>query len=103
MAALEEAIEEWIEFARTDGLEIPEPLPSLGRFSGKFTFRVPRSLHQRLSGMSEIEGLSLNQYLLYLVTKALNGEGAKESSVTANADYVRKAKGPLVQDRDRGK
>lgn len=38
---------------------------SLEEYSGRLVLRIPRSLHKRLKEQAEIEGVSLNQYMLY--------------------------------------
>ncbi len=46
------------------------PLPnSADRYSGKFVVRVPKSLHRSLAAAAEREGVSLNQYALYKLSK----------------------------------
>ncbi|MCD5406261.1 MAG: toxin-antitoxin system HicB family antitoxin [Desulfotomaculum sp.] len=37
-------------------------------FSGKFTLRIPKSLHGILAKQAEQEDISLNQYLLSLIS-----------------------------------
>lgn len=37
----------------------------LEEYSGKLVLRIPRSLHKKLKEQAEIEGVSLNQYMLY--------------------------------------
>ena len=39
------------------------------RYSGKFVVRVPKSLHRSLAAAAEREGVSLNQYALYKLSK----------------------------------
>lgn len=34
-------------------------------YSGRLVLRIPRSLHKHLKEEAEIEGVSLNQYMLY--------------------------------------
>jgi antitoxin HicB len=65
----------WIETAMGEGREIPKPKNiNEDDFSGKFTLRLPKTLHKELTLQAEEEGVSLNQYLLYLITKGLNKE-----------------------------
>jgi predicted RNase H-like HicB family nuclease len=72
--AIEECKEAWIEFALEDGQDIP--LPSTERkYSGKFSLRIPPSLHERLVEQAEAEDLSLNAYCLYLLSL---GTGRRE-------------------------
>lgn len=42
---------------------------SLEEYSGKLVLRIPRSLHKALKEAAEIEGVSLNQYMLYKLAK----------------------------------
>ena len=58
----------WLEAALADGLEIAEP-DSLESYSGQFKLRIPKSLHKTLAEHSKAEGISMNQYCLYLLTK----------------------------------
>lgn len=51
-----------------DGTEIPEPL-NQDDYSGQFKLRIPKSLHQSLAEHARQEGISMNQYCIYLLTK----------------------------------
>lgn len=42
---------------------------SLEEYSGKLVLRIPRSLHKELKEQAEIEGVSLNQYMLYKLSR----------------------------------
>lgn len=72
----EEAKKEWIKAALEEGLEIPEP-EGLNDYSGQFKLRIPKSLHRQLSEQSKREGISMNQYCLYLLSKnaAIHSKG----------------------------
>ena len=72
---LEEAIrnaadckKEWLSAAMEDGIDIPEPA-SEDEYSGQFKLRIPKSLHKSLAEHSKAEGISMNQYCLYLLAK----------------------------------
>lgn len=65
---LREAMEGWLETKLENGLPIPPPLDS-DKFSGKFVVRLPKSLHARLAMEAEKEGVSLNQYTLYKLSR----------------------------------
>ena len=67
-ANAEDAKREWIQAAMEEGIEIPEPL-SEAEYSGQFKLRMPKSLHRALAQHSKEEGISMNQYCLYLLTK----------------------------------
>ena len=58
----------WIEAALEDGIEIYEP-DSLEDYSGQFKLRIPRSLHRLLAEHSKREGISMNQYCVYLLSR----------------------------------
>ncbi|AUT02544.1 toxin-antitoxin system HicB family antitoxin [Nostoc sp. CENA543] len=64
---INEARELWIETAYETGDEIP--LPSTDEnYSGKLLLRMPKSLHRRLAEAAEKENVSLNQYLVFLLS-----------------------------------
>lgn len=65
---LKEAMKGWIETKLEAGFDIPLPI-NQNNFSGKFLIRIPKSLHYQLSIEAEQEGVSLNQYALYKLTK----------------------------------
>ena len=56
----------WLEAALEDGIEINEP--DTNSYSGQFKLRIPKSLHRQLAEHSKSEGISMNQYCLYLLT-----------------------------------
>jgi predicted RNase H-like HicB family nuclease len=58
----------WIEAAIKDGIKICEP-DNLEAYSGQFKLRIPRSLHRSLAEHSKREGISMNQYCMYLLSK----------------------------------
>lgn len=66
--SLQEAMEGYIETKIENGFDVPEPI-SMEDFSGKFNLRIPKSLHFRLTMEAKKEGVSLNQYALYKLSK----------------------------------
>ena len=58
----------WIEAALEEGIEIPEP-DSIEDYSGQFKLRIPKSLHRLLAEHSKREGISMNQYCVYLLSR----------------------------------
>ncbi len=58
----------WLEAAMEDGVEICEP-DNMKNYSGQFKLRIPRSLHRSLAEHSKKEGISMNQYCMYLLSK----------------------------------
>lgn len=77
-AALENARDAkraWLEAALEEGMEIPEP-GALSAYSGQFKLRLPKSLHRLLAEEARREGVSMNQYCVYLLSKnAPGGQG----------------------------
>lgn len=67
---IEDAMREWLHVAIEDGLEIPLP-DSMRKetYSGKFPLRMPKSLHGKLATSAAIEGVSLNQYIVSLLSE----------------------------------
>ncbi len=64
---VQDAIQAWLKAAKKAKREIP--MPSLeANFSGKFVARVPKRLHAELSRRAKSEGVSLNQYVLFLLS-----------------------------------
>lgn len=64
----QDAKKTWLEAALEEGIEIHEP-DSLEEYSGQFKLRLPRSLHRSLAEHSQREGISMNQYCVYLLAK----------------------------------
>ena len=63
-----DAKKEWLGAALEDKYPIPEPFDP-DEYSGQFKLRIPKSLHKSLSEHSKLEGISMNQYCLYLLSK----------------------------------
>ena len=58
----------WLKAAIADGVYIAEPV-SMDEYSGQFKLCLPKSLHRSLAEHSKKEGISMNQYCVYLLTK----------------------------------
>lgn len=58
----------WLEAALEDDIVINEP-GGFDEYSGQFKLRIPKSLHRQLAEHSKREGISMNQYCLYLLSK----------------------------------
>jgi len=68
-----DAKREWLQAAMEQNYEIREPM-SEDDYSGQFKIRIPKSLHRLLADHSRREGISMNQYCVYLLSRydALN-------------------------------
>ena len=63
-----DAKKEWLSAALEAGITIPEP-DDLENYSGQFKLRIPKSLHRSLARNAAAEGVSMNQYCVYLLSK----------------------------------
>ena len=56
-----------IEAAKSedDAVSLTDFQQELEQYSGRIVLRIPRSLHKRLKDAAAVEGVSLNQYMLY--------------------------------------
>jgi predicted RNase H-like HicB family nuclease len=60
----------WIESALTNGDFIPEPKATID-YPDNFKLRLPKTLYRQLSENASAEGISMNQYCLYLLSNSL--------------------------------
>ena len=66
----EDAKKEWIKAAIEENIAIPDPsIYDPDSYSGQFKIRIPKSLHRDLSLHAKEEGISMNQYCLYLLSR----------------------------------
>lgn len=65
---IQNATRAWLKVAKK--MNRPIPKPSIDKnLSGKFLIRMPKRLHADLVRNANVEGVSLNQYLLYLISQ----------------------------------
>jgi antitoxin HicB len=57
-----------LQAALEDGLPVREP-DDLENYSGQFKLRIPKSLHRSLAEHARQEGISMNQYCVYLLSR----------------------------------
>jgi len=70
---LEEAMSGWLSSALDAGQAIPEPLALRG-YSGHVALRMPKSLHREAVRRADLEGVSLNQYLVTAIESQVAGQ-----------------------------
>lgn len=70
---LEDIKTELIGYLFENKLPIPEPKPE-ELPSGNFVLRLPKTLHQRLKEKATREGVSLNQYVMHIVSSESRGD-----------------------------
>lgn len=71
MNMIEDAKRCWIDGALQDGIEIPEPVDPNDVEPSKFLLRLPKSLQRELAARAKLEGVSLNQYMLYQLARSV--------------------------------
>ncbi len=67
---IKESMKIWLSEVIKQKLEIPLP-ESKKEYSGKFLIRVPKSIHKKLVEDAEKEGISMNQYVISLLSKQI--------------------------------
>lgn len=79
LANLDRVLREWLELAVEEGASIPEPRRQAQElYSGRFSVRVPRSLHRELSQRAETEGSSLNQLVAVLLAASIGSDHVEQ-------------------------
>ena len=63
-----EAKRVWLEAALEEKMTIPLP-ESKDRYSGQFKLLLPKALHRLLSQHAKEDGISLNQYCVFLLAR----------------------------------
>lgn len=105
LASIREVMPLWIETALESGYEIPEPRVA-EEYSGKFVVRVPRSLHRELVQGAVSEGVSLNQYINVVLSRAV-GESLQSVQAGAQVDPAgtrpSRETSPTARRSDRGR
>lgn len=71
LAHIEDAMYDWVEGRRQDGLEVPEPMAT---YSGKVLLRMPRQIHRAADRRARNEGTSLNTWLTTAIARELGPE-----------------------------
>lgn len=65
---LDRAIGLWIETAQSKKWKVPRPVASREP-AGRILLRLPRELHQEYLSLASKEGVSLNQFVLYVLAR----------------------------------
>lgn len=77
----EDAKKAWLLSAIEEHITIAEP-ESAQSYSGQFKLRIPKTLHKTLVEDSKKEGISMNQYCVYLLAKNSEKERVRASRDT---------------------
>jgi len=66
----QDAKKSWIISALNDNDFIPEPITT-DKYPDNFKLRLPKSLYRQLATNANAEGVSMNQYCLYLLSNGV--------------------------------
>ena len=66
---------EWFKECLKLGIHIPLPVKPQ-KYSGKIVLRIPPSMHESLINLSNLEGISLNQFMLAALSRTVGLEEA---------------------------
>jgi antitoxin HicB len=70
----ETAKDEWLRLSAEQGLPIPKATQAQQDYSGRILARVPSGLHGMLSDKAKLHGVSLNQYIVHLLSAGVVGD-----------------------------
>jgi predicted RNase H-like HicB family nuclease len=80
LSDIEDAKMEWIKSNLEGGLPIPEPV----KFTGQYHLRMPPSLHEALVAKSTSEDVSLNQYMITALARAVGQDAPPKARPHSN-------------------
>lgn len=77
------------EMAAEEGRHFCAPMETETEFSGRFTLRLPKTLHRKAAQFSDTEGVSLNQFFVSVIAEAVGERKATKTirSLAATQDY----------------
>jgi predicted RNase H-like HicB family nuclease len=91
LTLLEDSKKIILQYALAEGKEIPEPalIDDEDLPSGNFIIRVPKTTHRKLKVEAENEGVSLNQYVLSVLSEHLGIKiaNSKNTKVISNTGF----------------
>lgn len=89
LAELDDVLRDWLEIALEEGTSIPEPrVQAPDEFSGRFSVRLPRSLHRSLSVRADAEGCSLNQLVTTLLSAGVDTDLSRTTGRTETREAI---------------
>ena len=86
---LDDAITLQLHIRAENSLPIPQPL-SRETLNGKFLLRIPRTLQHSLKEEASEEGVSVNQYALFLISTARAGRSSFVKHLSTRRQLMRK-------------
>ncbi|MCC3779376.1 toxin-antitoxin system HicB family antitoxin [Streptomyces sp. UNOB3_S3] len=86
LANLNLILREWLTISLERGDSVPQPRRVNDSFSGRFSVRVPRSVHEALSRRAEEENCSLNQLVTVLLTEGVRQPRTLATAASTDSD-----------------
>ena len=80
------ALEGVIEVYKESDLQLPAP-QTRQEYSGQFRVRLPKSLHRQAAQMAEMEGSSLNTFVVAAIAQKVGAEAAKKDAEKAAFNF----------------
>jgi predicted RNase H-like HicB family nuclease len=80
------ALQGYIETHEEAGIPLPQA-KTRPSYSGQIRFRMPKSIHQKLSEAASLEGVSLNTLILTYVTRCVATEAAVSPETTGSSPF----------------
>jgi len=72
LKSAEENLAYMIDYYKELGLPLPQPVEAAEEYSGKFTARISKTLHKKLSQLAQAEQVSINQIVTEAITQRIN-------------------------------
>jgi predicted HicB family RNase H-like nuclease len=79
------------EAAEKQQRPFPEPFAEEEEYSGRVTFRMPKSLHRRTAEHAKAEGVSLNMFLVTVIAERVGNIISKHHTATEDILFFRTA------------
>lgn len=83
-----DAIETLHEMAQERGEGFPTPIQEEEDFSGRVTLRMPKTIHRQIAALAETEGVSLNQYIVTVLSRQVGLTTSLTREISAVAAIV---------------
>lgn len=78
LSMAKQSLEAYQAYLKEEGNELPKSTKEPDYdYSGRFSLRVPKSLHKRIAETAEAEGVSINSLITVAVSKYIGQEEAK--------------------------
>lgn len=89
IAMAKDAQRGWLKNAIDNNIKIPQPTnPYDAEYSGKFTLRLPKTMHRDIAIKSEEEQVSINQLIIFMLSKELYQKSSSHHEAKDNVCKV---------------